>query len=155
MMLQRMLGKLRTFVAQWRKWGAPMWISLLSPWQDRGTGLDLTSTWFEDFFLLDLLCSAAGALGVIVIYMFLADEPRSRQRAWALGLLGVFVPSFVATLAFFLTMDRYWSPDGEWAAIIETGWALSYTLMLVGLGGTVMALLLARRRGRAAAASPA
>ena len=37
---------------------------------------------------------------------------------------------------------------------IEMAWALSYTLMLVGLGGTVMALLLARRQGTAAAASP-
>ena len=134
MISRSVLKKLRALAGQWRRWGVPTWILLLSPWQDRVSGVDLTSTYFEDFFLLDLLCSMAGALGVMVIYLLLAEMPRPRQRAWALALLGVFGVSFVATLAFFVTMGRHWSPDGEWAAAIETVWALSYTLMLVGLG---------------------
>ena len=123
------------FWESWKEWGAPAFISALSPLLTSLVDLQLISSYYQPE--LGLAATVLGALAAMVSVAALMGRSGAVRKRWLLRAVCVLIVTFATCLILNSTVGETWFFDPIGRTVVHGIWLVAYILVFVSFGAAI------------------
>lgn len=122
------------------KWILVAFSSLVTPWQDKITSLELISPYYQPRVAM-VASILAIFVGVTLLAIYEKVSRRRKNRA-LFGSAALFFVTMIACLLLSLTVDVTWTPDASNVGRLGMIWVVVYILVSISAAACIGLLVL-------------